>query len=1100
MILSISKTIWRKGFLLGFCLAALLTRSNDAFGLNFNSNSKLYHIESFNSIENTKMARASMAYTPGIALIKTGLTYDDMDNEEGCSYIEFTYTVTNQSTNGEVLENIEVVDNPLFGPNPIPGPISGDGNNNGFLDLDETWIFTATYIITQSDVDNTQIVGNANVTANLLGQPSVSVNDISDNEDISGNDPTIIDLTLCQPNVALVKTGIGVSGEGDPEQGNAGCDAIVYTFVVTSEGFNPPTLENIQIEDPLIPNLDMVITGPDGDTNNNNLLDPSEAWVYLATYDIIPEDISNGEVRNQATVTAFMEGTTTELSDNSHPESILQDGDTVTDLSLCQPNIAMIKTGTTFHGVEEGSVCVTILYDFLVASKGMVPEVLENIVITDPLIPDLESIIHGPFNDVNDNGLLEPDEEWRFTAEYTFTQDDLNIGEVINQATVTANIEGSSIQLEDLSDNDSYLEDDETVVDISLCQEPEIGLVKTGTLIDIDNDGCNDHIQYAFTAFNLGNVALINISIQDSLLGEEIILISGDVNDDGILSLDEQWTYTALYDLTQADIDNGQVQNIAQIFAATFNGSDVSDFSHFSQPDLDDFTVTVLNGDECDDYGSPIGLIKQGTLLDFDADGCDDHIQYDFSLINNGPLPIEQVILNDPLFGGEITGPESGDDNDDGILDQGEVWSYIRYYDIQQSDIDVGQVLNQADVSGTLLNLQVQDLSDDDSYAEDDITVIDVSGTCDEHNGPLGLIKMGMLINNDSDCSNVIAYSFTIINQGPVNLNQVTLQDNGLGLGNIQGPESGDDNNDGILSPNEEWVYSAEYGITQADIDAGEVINQAAVNASLVNLQFNDLSDDNSYAENDPTVTDLDGACIPTPSIGLIKQGILVDSNNNGCDDSISYTFTVSNLGNVNLESVSLQDDLLGITLTEPNAGDANNDGFLNLDEEWTYQVVYGITQADIDATQVQNQAEVTAIQVGSQNSVSDLSDNNSYSEDDFTILSVAEVCVGSGNANFEIFNGITPNGDGLNDYFHIEGINNYPLNTLQIFNRWGVLVYEIDEYGQGNNLFRGISDGRATIASDKELPSGTYFYVLTFSGENPGQNSYSGYLYINRD
>src|SRR5690606_39938553 len=67
------------------------------------------------------------------------------------------------------------------------------------------------------------------------------------------------------------------------------------------------------------------------------------------------------------------------------------------------------------------------------------------------------------------------------------------------------------------------------------------------------------------------------------------------------------------------------------------------------------------------------------------------------------------------------------------------------------------------------------------------------------------------------------------------------------------------------------------------------------------------------------------------------------------------------------------------------------------------------------------------------------------------------------------------------------------------VFRSWGVLVYESEQYGQGNNLFYGISEGRATFQKDKELPSGTYFYILTFTGPNPGKDSYSGYLYINR-
>ena len=75
----------------------------------------------------------------------------------------------------------------------------------------------------------------------------------------------------------------------------------------------------------------------------------------------------------------------------------------------------------------------------------------------------------------------------------------------------------------------------------------------------------------------------------------------------------------------------------------------------------------------------------------------------------------------------------------------------------------------------------------------------------------------------------------------------------------------------------------------------------------------------------------------------------------------------------------------------------------------------------------------------------------------------------------------------------------------MQIYSRWGVLVYdtigyENDEFG---NVFKGYSNGRATINNDELLPTGTYFYILKFNGSDlPNGNNkdtYTGYLYINR-
>ncbi len=67
------------------------------------------------------------------------------------------------------------------------------------------------------------------------------------------------------------------------------------------------------------------------------------------------------------------------------------------------------------------------------------------------------------------------------------------------------------------------------------------------------------------------------------------------------------------------------------------------------------------------------------------------------------------------------------------------------------------------------------------------------------------------------------------------------------------------------------------------------------------------------------------------------------------------------------------------------------------------------------------------------------------------------------------VFTAVSPNGDGVNDFFHIGGIDAFPDNRLCIFNRWGNQVLLREGY---NNEF----DGRW---ENKDLPDGTYFYIL---------------------
>ena len=76
----------------------------------------------------------------------------------------------------------------------------------------------------------------------------------------------------------------------------------------------------------------------------------------------------------------------------------------------------------------------------------------------------------------------------------------------------------------------------------------------------------------------------------------------------------------------------------------------------------------------------------------------------------------------------------------------------------------------------------------------------------------------------------------------------------------------------------------------------------------------------------------------------------------------------------------------------------------------------------------------------------------------------------------------VTPNGDKLNDYLVLDGIECYPGNRVEIYNRWGVLVYETDNYNSNGNVFEGYSNGRVTVSQGSMLPTGTYYYVVKYA------------------
>ena len=236
------------------------------------------------------------------------------------------------------------------------------------------------------------------------------------------------------------------------------------------------------------------------------------------------------------------------------------------------------------------------------------------------------------------------------------------------------------------------------------------------------------------------------------------------------------------------------------------------------------------------------------------------------------------------------------------------------------------------------------------------------------------------------------------------------------------------------------------------------------------------------------------------PSIFLEKEGVFNDENANAFADvgeTISYNFTVTNTGNLILFDITLEDPLPGLVIQggpipslDPGQIDTT-----------TFTATYVITQADIEAQRVVNQALVRSITADGieVNDTSDDPNNLTNSDPDFdgdpddpTITPLPSV-----GAQFRIFNAVSADGNGENDFFFVNGISNWPDNNVQIFNRWGVKVFEADGYGGSNdqeNVFMGYSDARQTVSPETLLPTGTYYYVITFNGpDNPGNSSYAG-------
>ncbi|QIE59037.1 tandem-95 repeat protein [Rasiella rasia] len=983
---------------------------------------------------------------PAIAIVKAGVFVDgdgDQCADPGES-IDYTFTVTNE---GNVsLSAISVTDPLLEAPNPVVAIVfaGGDTDGDSELDVDETWTYTASYAITQADIDAGEITNQA--TAEGTDEDGTTVDDLSDESLTTEDDPTV--TTLCQsPAIAIVKAGVFVDGDGD-QCADPG-ESIDYTFTVTNEG--NVSLSAISVTDPLLeaPNPVVAIVFAGGDTDGDSELDVDETWTYTASYAITQADIDAGEITNQATA----EGTapdSTVVDDLSDESLTTEDDPTVT--TLCQsPAIAIVKAGVFVDG--DGDQCAdpgeSIDYTFTVTNEGNVS--LSAISVTDPLLEAPNPVVAIVFagGDTDGDSELDVDETWTYTASYAITQADIDAGEITNQATAEGTAPDSTV-VDDLSDESLTTEDDPTVT--TLCQSPAIAIVKAGVFVDGDGDQCADpgeSIDYTFTVTNEGNVSLSAISVTDPLLEAPnpvvaIVFAGGDTDGDSELDVDETWTYTASYAITQADIDAGEITNQATAEGTAPDSTVVDDLSDESLTTEDDPTVTTL----C--QSPAIAIVKAGVFVDGDGDQCADpgeSIDYTFTVTNEGNVSLSAISVTDPLL--EAPNPvvaivfAGGDTDGDSELDVDETWTYTASYAITQADIDAGEITNQATAEGTAPDSTVvDDLSDESLTTEDDPTVTTLC-----QSPAIAIVKAGVFVDGDGDqCADPgesIDYTFTVTNEGNVSLSAISVTDPLLEAPNPVVAivfAGGDTDGDSELDVDETWTYTASYAITQADIDAGEITNQAtAVGTAPDSTVVDDLSDESLTTEDDPTVTTL----CQSPAIAIVKAGVFVDGDGDQCADpgeSIDYTFTVTNEGNVSLSAISVTDPLL----EAPNpvvaivfaGGDTDGDSELDVDETWTYTASYAITQADIDAGEITNQATAEGTAPDS-TVVDDLSDESLTTEDDPTVTALCQspsiALIKKGTLNDENGSGCTDVGETISYVFEVKNTGNVTLTGVDI-------------------------------------------------------------------
>ena len=189
----------------------------------------------------------------------------------------------------------------------------------------------------------------------------------------------------------------------------------------------------------------------------------------------------------------------------------------------------------------------------------------------------------------------------------------------------------------------------------------------------------------------------------------------------------------------------------------------------------------------------------------------------------------------------------------------------------------------------------------------------------------------------------VITYTLTVENTGNTTLTDVTITDPGLDSISALSDNGGD--GETVLAPGAVETATGTYAISQADIDAGVYDNLATVSGEGPggdpNDPNDDVTDDDPHSEPIPQNAQIDIDKVTGDGL-LNPDGSFVNPGNNGDglfiapNNPITWTYTITNTGDVTLSDIQVNDDQIGPITNIVNQGDG--DAFLSPNESWIYQ------------------------------------------------------------------------------------------------------------------------------------------------------------------
>ena len=373
--------------------------------------------------------------------------------------------------------------------------------------------------------------------------------------------------------------------------------------------------------------------------------------------------------------------------------------------------------------------------------------------------------------------------------------------------------------------------------------------------------------------------------------------------------------------------------------------------------------------------------------------------------------------------------------------------------------------------------------NDDGDQSEDDESYYDLSAPITETDLELSLNAT----NTEANVGDVETYTITITNNGVIDATNIEVENyvpQGFTVTNIS-------NGGSITNSTINWpTFDLDSGQTttftfQVTVNAPTGTTDEYINVAQITAvdQTDQDSTPNNFDGTD-SLEDDEAIIVNTLPVTDISINKIVDQPESNINDTVTFTITATNDGAVAATNISIEEAL-------PNGYSFNSaTTTLGLYDDNIGEWI--ITSLNVNQTATLT-ISATVIEGDDYLNIATLSyldqvDNNSSND-----IGTATITV-SDDSCLKIYNEFSPNGDNSNEVFFIECIEQYPNNYLQIFNRWGVKVYEQKGY---KNTWDGTSQGRATIQRGEKMPVGTYYYTLELRDNKIP--SKSGWLYLTR-